>query len=98
MKTLIYEPNAGRVRDHVALVAADATGIDVARSLAQARLMLLNDRYDRLALMRGKGAARALLGAARASNPDCVMVDLRSMRSRTVSGPSLDPAILSPAP
>ena len=97
MKTLIYEPNAGRVRAHVALIAADATEIDVARSLAQARLMLLNGRYDRLALMRGAGAARALLGAARASNPDCVMVDLRSMRARTVSGPGLDAAALSPA-
>lgn len=97
MKTLIYEPNAGRVRDHVALIAADATEIDVARSLAQARLMLLQGRYDRLALMRGKGAARALLGAARAANPDCVMVDLRSMRSRTVSGPSRDAGLFTPA-
>jgi hypothetical protein len=96
MKTLIYEPDPGRARGHAALLE-DSTEIDVARSLAQARLMLLNDRYDRLVLKRGSGAARALLGAARASNPACVMLDLRSMRARPVSGPSLDPAVLSPA-
>ncbi|MCU4652860.1 hypothetical protein N8I71_08455 [Roseibacterium sp. SDUM158016] len=89
MKTLIYEPDASRARGHAALLAEDASDIEVARSLAQARLMLLNDRYDRLALRRGAGAARALLGAARASNPDCVMVDLGSMRARPVSGPAV---------
>jgi hypothetical protein len=89
MRTLIYEPDPGRARGHAAMLGGDA-GIEVARSLAQARLMLLSGRYDRLALKRGAGAARALLGAARASNPDCVMVDLRSMRTRPVSGPSAD--------
>jgi hypothetical protein len=96
MKTLIYEPDPGRARGHMASMG-DSTDIDVARSLAQARLMLLNDRYDRLVLKRGSGAARALLGAARASNPDCVMVDLRSMRARPVSGPSLNPAVIDSA-
>ena len=63
MKTLIDEPDPGRARGHMASMG-DSSEIDVARSLAQARLMLLNDRYDRLALKRGSGAARALLGAA----------------------------------
>lgn len=88
MRTLIYEPDAGRARVHAVLIGGDANEIDVARSLAQARLMLLNGHYDRLALRRGNGAARALLGAARASNPACLMIDLRSMRARPVSGPS----------
>jgi hypothetical protein len=94
MKTLIYEPDPGRARIHAATMG-DAEA-DIARTLAQARLMLLNGRYDRLALKRGAGAARALLGAARASNPACIMVDLRSMRARSVSGPSLD-AVPEPA-
>ncbi|MDG4647707.1 hypothetical protein P6F26_04570 [Roseibacterium sp. SDUM158017] len=93
MKTLIYEPDASRARIHAVLMAGDGGNVEVARSLAQARLMLLNGRYDRLALQRGGGAARALLGAARASNPDCVMLDLRSMRSRPVSGPMPEAAV-----
>jgi len=87
MKTLIYEPDLGRARGHVVLLGTDPDAVDVARSLAQARLMLVNNRYDRLALTRGSGAARALLGLARATSPDCVMVDLGSMRARPVSGP-----------
>lgn len=96
MKTLIYEPDPGRARLQCALMGGDGRDVEIARSLAQARIMLLNGHYDRIALRRGAGAARALLGVARASNPDCVMVDLRSMRSRPVSGPSLDPAVLGP--
>ncbi len=90
MKTLIYEPDPGRARGHVDLFGNDTARVDVARSLAQARLMLVNNRYDRLALTRGTGAAKALLGLARATSPDCVMVDLGSMRTRPVSGPSDD--------
>lgn len=90
MKTLIYEPDPGRARGHVDLFGNDPARVDVARSLAQARLMLVNNRYDRLALTRGTGAAKALLGLARATSPDCVMVDLGSMRTRPVSGPSDD--------
>ncbi|KPQ17687.1 MAG: hypothetical protein HLUCCO18_04135 [Rhodobacteraceae bacterium HLUCCO18] len=95
MKTLIYEPDPGRARGHVALFGGDADRVDIARSIAEARLMLLNDRYDRLALRRGAGAARALLGVARATSPDCVMVDLGSMRARPVSGPGRDATALS---
>jgi CheY-like chemotaxis protein len=97
MRTLIYEPDAAQARVQAALMGGDGVHVDVARSLVQARLMLLNAAYDRLVLRRGNGAARALLAAARASNPDCVLIDLRSMRSRPVSGPSLDPAVLNPA-
>jgi hypothetical protein len=95
MKTLIYEPDPGRARGHVALLGGDVDHVDIARSIAEARLMLLNTRYDRLALRRGAGAARALLGVARATSPDCVMVDLASMRARPVSGPGKDAAVLS---
>ena len=95
MKTLISEPDPGRVPGHVALLDDSRDQIEVAKSVAQARLMLLNGRYDRLALRRGQGAAKALLGIARATSPSCVMVDLGSMRSRPVSGPSPD-AFTSP--
>lgn len=91
MKTLIYEPDPGRARGHMAVLSTKAADVHVARSLAEARVMLVNGRYDRLALTRGSGAARALLGLARATSPDCVMVDLASMRSRPVSGPGVDP-------
>jgi hypothetical protein len=90
MKTLIYEPDLGRARGHATVLGGDPAHVDVARSLAQARLMLVNNRYDRLALIRGSGAAKALLGLARATSPDCVMVDLGSMRTRPVSGPGVD--------
>lgn len=90
MKTLLFEPDPGRAPGAIALLDDGRSEIDVARSLAQARLMLLHDRYDRLALRRGQGAAKALLGIARATSPACVMVDLGSMRSRPVSGPSPD--------
>lgn len=90
MKTLIFEPDPGRASGHVALLDDGLSEIDVAKSVAQARLMLLNGRYDRLALRRGQGAAKALLGIARATSPACVMVDLGSMRSRPVSGPSTE--------
>lgn len=93
MKTLIYEPDPGRARVHATLLGTDVDHVDVAHSLAQARLMLINGRYDRFALTRGAGAARALLGVARATNPDCVMVDLRSMRARPVSGPAPSPVL-----
>jgi hypothetical protein len=97
MKTLIFEPDPGRARGHVALFGDDPAHVDVARSLAQARLMLVNTRYDRLALTRGTGAAKALLGLARATSPDCVMVDLGSMRARPVSGPGEDAELIQPA-
>jgi hypothetical protein len=95
MKTLIFEPDPGRARGHVALFGDDPDGVDVARSLAEARLLLLNNRYDRLALTRGLGAAKALLGIARATSPDCVMVDLGSMRTRPVSGPRAESDLFS---
>ena len=97
MKTLIYEPDPGRARGQAALFGDDPTRIDVARSLAEARLKLLNGRYDRLALTRGSGAAKALLGVARATSPDCVMVDLASMRARPVSGPGEETSLSQPA-
>jgi hypothetical protein len=96
MKTLIYEPDPGRARGH-ARVRWRSAHVDVARSLAEARLMLLNNRYDRLALTRGSGAAKALLGVARATSPDCVMVDLASMRARPVSGPGEETSLSQPA-
>jgi hypothetical protein len=97
MKTLIYEPDPGRARGHAALFGDDPAHVDVARSLAQARLMLLNNRYDRLALTRGSGAAKALLGLARATSPDCVMVDLGSMRTRPGLGPRRRQPLSQPA-
>lgn len=90
MKTLIFEPDPGRLPGHITLLGDDTGPADVAKSVAQARLMLLNGRYDRLALRRGQGAANALLGIARVTSPDCLLVDLASMRSRPVSGPSPD--------
>lgn len=92
MKTLVFEPDPGRVSGHIAVLDDGRSEIDVAKSVAQARLMLLNGRFDRLALRRGQGAARALLGIARATSPACIMVDLGTMRSRPVSGPSMDNA------
>jgi hypothetical protein len=65
MKTLIFEPDPGRARGHVALFGDDPAHVDVARSLAQARLMLVNNRYDRLALTRGgrgEGASGSCAG------------------------------------
>jgi hypothetical protein len=88
MKTLIYEPDPERAQGHVARLREGSSLVEVARSLAEARVKLLNNQYDRLALRRGTGAVQALLGVARATSPSCVMVDLGSMRSRPLTGPS----------
>lgn len=98
MKTLIYEPDPERAQRHVTRLRQESSRVDVARSLAEARVKLLNNHYDRLALRRGTGAIQALLGVARATSPGCVMIDLGSMRSRPLTGPSLETeATLSPA-
>lgn len=95
MATLIYAPDAMRARAAKEALRRDpllgaANGgeirIEVARSLAEARMKLLSGGYRRLALHRGDGAAAALFAAARAGNPDCEMVDLGSMRVRPISG------------
>jgi hypothetical protein len=90
MKTLIYEPDPERAQGHVARLREGSSLVEVARSLAEARVKLLNNHYDRLALRRGTGAVQALLGVARATSPACVMIDLGSMRSRPLTGPNLE--------
>ncbi len=89
MKTLILEDNAMRAQTWTAMFAGPASVVDVARTVAQARLMMLAEAYDRLGLhMSNLGGARhTLLAVARATNPDCEIVDLTSMRVRGVSGP-----------
>jgi len=93
MKTLILEPDAMRARGWVAMFGTAEDLVHVARSAAQARLMLIGGRYDRLCLRMGRqgGASYALLGVARAMNPDCEVVDLASMRSRLATGPLIGP-------
>lgn len=95
MKTLIYEPDVMRARAHVLALDATADSVDLARSLPEAKVLLRSGRYARLALRRGEGAAAALLAVARAANPDCVMVDLGSMRARPVSGPVPEAAVIA---
>ncbi len=92
MKTLIVEADLMRARSWTALYAGAKETVHVARTPAQARLMLIGGVYDRLCLRMGAqgGASHALLAVARATNPDCEFVDLASMRVRGVSGQVLD--------
>lgn len=92
MKTLILEPDPMRARHWVAHFGAAGSGCDIARSPAQARLLLIAGGYDRLCLTMGdaSGARFSLLSVARACNPDCEIVDLASLHSRLVTGPNPD--------
>ena len=89
MKTLILEPDTMRARSWMAQYGAAEDVVHVAKSAAQARLMLLAGSYDRLCLQMGNqgGASYALLSVARAINPDCEIVDLTSHRARRATGP-----------
>ncbi|MEM8881656.1 MAG: hypothetical protein AAGC82_13770 [Pseudomonadota bacterium] len=89
MTTLILEPDPLQARHWLMHFGAACTRCDVARSTAQARLMLIATSYDRLCLRMGDmgGASYALLSVARATNPDCEIVDLNSLRSRRATGP-----------
>jgi hypothetical protein len=94
MKTLVVEPDLVRARGWVALYGGPEDIVHVARSAAQARLMLIGGCYDRLCFCIGaqSGATYALLSVARAMNPDCEVVDLASRRSRRATGPAIEPA------
>lgn len=89
MKTLILEPDPMRARTWTALYGGAMDVVHLARTAAQARLMLIGGRYDRLCLRMGgqAGGSHALLSVARAMNPDCEIVDLASQRRRKVTGP-----------
>ncbi|MEQ8366747.1 MAG: hypothetical protein RIB61_08570 [Roseicyclus sp.] len=97
MKTLILEPDSMRARAWVALYGNAVDDVHVARSAAQARLMLISGSYDRLCLRMDQhdGSGFALLSVARSVNAECEIVDLTSRRVRTASGPMEDPAIPS---
>lgn len=99
LKTLILDTDQRRAR-----MTADQLGLGmeeafVARSPAQARLMLITGFYDRLALRRGElnGASLSLIGVARAVNPDCEILDLISMKHRPASGAAPQDAVSSGA-
>lgn len=92
MKTLVLEPDIMRARGWVALYGGASDVVHVARSAAQARLMLIGGCYDRLCLrLRAQGGASfALLAVARAMNPECEIVDLASQRRRRANGAAAD--------
>lgn len=100
MKTLILEPDALKARGWTARYGGAKDTVHVARTVAQARLMLIGCAYDRLCLRMGgqNGTTHALLSVARAMNPDCEIVDLTSQRRRRVTGPLAVAAAASVAP
>ncbi len=89
MRTLILEPDPLRARNWALHFGSACDRCDLARSTAQARLMLIGASYDRLCLRLGEnaGASYALLSVARATNPDCEIVDLGSKSVRLATGP-----------
>ena len=91
MKTLILEPDPLRAQTWVAQFGGPDAVCHLARSPAQARLMLIGAVYDRLCLRLGEldGQSHAILGVARACNPECEIVDLVRQTQRPVSGPSI---------
>ncbi|MEM9319199.1 MAG: hypothetical protein AAGA70_09355 [Pseudomonadota bacterium] len=102
MKTLVLEPDPMRARHWVLQFGGSCDRCDVARSTAQARLMLIGASYDRICLRLGamSGASFALLAVARATSPLCEVVDLGSLRSRLATGPYVDDLVepqLSPS-
>ena len=92
MKTLILESDPLRARAWISHYGNAVGAVHLARTSAQARLMLIGGSYDRLCLRLKEqgGGSHALLSVARAMNPDCEIVDLTSQRRRTVSGPIPD--------
>ncbi len=92
MKTLVLEPDPMRARGWMALYGGATDVVHVARSMAQARLMLIGGCYDRLCFTMGaqRGGGYALLSVARAMNPECEVIDLVSQRARRATGPMLD--------
>lgn len=98
MKTLVLENDPVRARAWLARFGGSGHICHLARSPAQARLMLIGVRYDRLCLrLKGQGGARhALLSVARATNPDCEIVDLARKTRRPVSGPSSGAVLRAP--
>ena len=88
-KTLILEPDPMRARQWALHFGGPQNECDTARSSAQARLMLISGLYDRLCMTvdETERASYALLSVARAINPDCEIVDLASLSSRSASGP-----------
>lgn len=92
MKTLVLEPDPMRARGWMTLYGGATDVVHVARSMAEARLMLIAGCYDRLCFTMGaeRGAGYALLSVARAVNPECEVIDLASQRRRSVTGPMLD--------
>lgn len=87
MKTLILEADPLRARNWVLHFGGPCDRCDVARSRAQARLMLLGASYDRLCLILNEHASNAILSVARATNPGLEIVDLGSLRTRLATGP-----------
>ena len=93
MRTLILEPDPLRARHWTLHFGSPCDRCDVARSSAQARLMLIGATYDRLCLRLGDntGTSYALLSVARATSPDCEIVDLGSLNTRLATGPIPEP-------
>ncbi len=89
MKTLIVEDDRIRAQSCVAMFGGADAVCYVAPSPAQARLMLIATRFDRLCLRLSSDddACNALLALARATNPDCEVVDVAGGIRRTVTGP-----------
>jgi len=89
MKTLIVETDALRARNWAMHFGSACDVCDIARSTGQARLMLIAGNYDRLCVRLGaqSGASYALLSVARATNPNCEIVDLSSQSVRLATGP-----------
>ena len=85
MKTLVLEPDPTRAQAWIALYGGVMDEVHVARSQAQARLMLAGGSYDRLCLS-ADGASLALLSVVRAVNPGCEIVHLGTRRSRPANG------------
>ena len=90
MKTLIVEDKPMRAQSWIALFSGPSDVVHVAHTIGQARLMMLATCYDRLCLRRGaqQGGSYALLSVARATNPDCEIVDLASVQLRGAALPN----------
>lgn len=86
-QTLILEPNPMRARHWAAFFGSALGHSDLARSRAEARVLLLSDRYDRLCIYLSDPTAAELMTVARVRNPDCEVVDLESLTVRLASGP-----------
>jgi len=89
MRTLIVETNPLRAQSYVAQFGGTASRCDLARTPAQARLMVMSIRYDRVCFCMDAvdGSSHALLAVIRAVNPDCEVIDIVGRVRRRATGP-----------